>query len=365
MISRPDVKRIFFITDSHIGIRNHSEEWLEYHRQYFYDWYIPKVKELWKPGDCLVHLGDVFDNRDVVGVKCADFGIKLFEDLSEIFGKEGIYVICGNHDAFTKLSNDINSLSLIRNIPGVNVFIHPEEIVLYNKRILLLPWVEEHEEAAEIISKAKNTDYLFCHMDIVGLKYNRSIEIQKGITSKKMDNFNRIYAGHIHYAQNVGKIRMLGSPFEFTRSDMYNKKHFLLLDLETEEETYFENSISPRRIDIKLDSILDKTPLEVEKILGSNFIYILFDSRYWDKKLCQNILGDMFKLPKKIYYSRIKQEKGKDTPNNIELDSGGVFTISDLSKKFIESMKDKDDVTKEKIRKTIDYYLDKVTTKEI
>lgn len=364
MIERPDVKRIFFLTDTHIGIRNHSEEWLEYHRQFFYDWFIPKVKELWRPGDCLVHLGDVFDNRDVVGVKAADFGVKLFEDLAEIFSKEGIYIICGNHDAFTKLSNDINSLSIIRNIDGVEVFIHPEDIVLGGKKILLMPWVEEMEEASDIVSKAKGYNYLFCHIDIMGLKYNKSIEIQKGLSPKKFDNFDRVYSGHIHYAQNVGKVRMLGSPFEFTRSDMYNKKNFLLLDLETEEETYYENKISPKRIDVRLDSILDKTPDEVEKLFNNNFVYILFDPRYWDNKMCQNVLGDMFKGAKKIFYSKLKVEKDKATNASIEIGNGGVFTITDLYRGFVKTLP-KDEETKAEIEKTLEHYLNLVTHKDV
>jgi hypothetical protein len=136
------------------------------------------------------------------------------------------------------------------------------------------------------------------------------------------------------------------------------------LDLETEEEIYYENKISPKRIDIRLDSILEKTPDEVEKIFNNNFVYILFDPRYWDNKMCQNVLGDMFKGAKKIYYSKLKVEKDKATDASIEIGNGGVFTITDLYRGFVKTLT-KDDQTKAEIEKTLEHYLNLVTHKDV
>ena len=57
------VKRAFIITDTHLGVRNNSNEWIDIHREFFFEWFIPLCRKNYRKGDCLVHLGDVFDSR--------------------------------------------------------------------------------------------------------------------------------------------------------------------------------------------------------------------------------------------------------------------------------------------------------------
>ena len=37
-------KRLWMITDTHLGVRNSSEEWIQIVRKYFFEWFIPLVK---------------------------------------------------------------------------------------------------------------------------------------------------------------------------------------------------------------------------------------------------------------------------------------------------------------------------------
>ena len=56
--------KVFMITDTHFGIYlNNLEKWLTMMEATFYDFVIPYLKENAEPGDVLIHLGDLFDNR--------------------------------------------------------------------------------------------------------------------------------------------------------------------------------------------------------------------------------------------------------------------------------------------------------------
>jgi len=209
--------RIFFITDTHLGVKNNSNEWIEMMREYFYDWFIPLVRREYKPGDILIHLGDVYDSRQSLNLKVLNLGIEIFEELSLIF-KDGIYVIAGNHDLWSKNTNDINSLKSIKWIPGVNVIEEPMSIdlQLHGRRLLLMPWRKDHKTEEETLDFSEPHDLLCCHADIRGLKFNRYVDVQTGASVDKFSKFTRVYSGHIHYAQKSGNITMLGSPYEIT-----------------------------------------------------------------------------------------------------------------------------------------------------
>ena len=61
-------KRAFIISDTHLGARSNSVEWLEVMRDWFYSDFLPRVEKEYRPGDILIHCGDVFDNRQSVNL---------------------------------------------------------------------------------------------------------------------------------------------------------------------------------------------------------------------------------------------------------------------------------------------------------
>jgi DNA repair exonuclease SbcCD nuclease subunit len=81
MLDFPKIKRVIFITDTHLGVRNNSNDWIEIHEDYFKNWFIPLCKKIYRPGDCLVHLGDVYDSRQSLNLRVLNLGIDIFEEL--------------------------------------------------------------------------------------------------------------------------------------------------------------------------------------------------------------------------------------------------------------------------------------------
>ena len=66
IVKNEKAKRAWVISDTHFGARNNNVEWLDRMISYFEDYFIPIVKKNYKPGDILIHCGDVYDNRQSI-----------------------------------------------------------------------------------------------------------------------------------------------------------------------------------------------------------------------------------------------------------------------------------------------------------
>lgn len=339
----PEARRIWFITDSHLGIRNSSNEWIDIMRDYFFDWFIPLVRENYQPGDVLIHLGDVYDSRQSINIKVLNLGVGIFESLSEVF-KDGIYVIAGNHDLWGKTSNEINSLKSIKWIPNVNILEEPETLVLGNKKFLMMPWRKDHSAEEGILDSADPHDYLCCHADIRGLKFNRYVTVEEGADSKKFKKFKTVYSGHIHYSQVVNNIHMLGSPYELTRSDMGNPKSVTLLDLESGEETKFINNFSPKFKKFFFDHILEMTIDQLEPEFRNNFVDIMIDPKM-ALKAPLNVLTDSISSQRKLGFHPYDPNQANPLSSQIYDTDGRQFSVMDFVKEYVKGM-EYDDTTK-------------------
>lgn len=354
-----NAKRIWFITDTHLGVRNSSEDWINIHRNYFYEWFIPLVKKNYREGDILMHLGDVYDSRQSINLKVLNLGIEIFEDLSAIF-KDGIFIICGNHDIFGRNTNEINSLKSLKWIPRVKIFEEPETIQFGPKKVFLMPWRKDHDAERETLMTVKEPhDYMFCHTDLKGLMFNKFVRIDAGLDYADMDKFERVYSGHIHYSQTFGKMRMLGSPFQLTRSDTDNAKGITVLDLETGDEEYYENNYSPKFVRITFDKVLNSTPNELNPIFKNNFIDILVDPEL-AVKAPLGLLTEYVVPPLKISFTPITNPGEELVDEGFHDLEGKSFSILDLTKLYLDKCNYEDD-KKSKIYKAIEKLLHKVS----
>jgi DNA repair exonuclease SbcCD nuclease subunit len=360
MINLPKVKRIIFITDTHLGVRNNSNDWIEIHENYFNNWFIPLCKKIYRPGDCLVHLGDVYDSRQSLNLRVLNLGIEIFESLSSIF-KDGIYIICGNHDIYGKNTNEVNSLKSLKWIPGVNIFEEPETINFGPKKVFLMPWRKDHDAEREVLRSVESHDYMFCHTDLKGLMFNKFVRIEEGLNYDDMDKFERVYSGHIHYSQNFGKMRMLGSPYQLTRSDTDNLKGITVLDLETGYEEYYENTFSPKFIRLTFEKVLNSTPDELNPIFKNNFIDILVDPEI-AVKAPLGLLTDYLSTPLKISFTPISTPDQNVVDEGFHDLEGKSFSILDLTKMYLEKCNYEEEKST-KIYKAIEKLLHKVSMK--
>jgi len=272
----PDIKRFFILSDTHFGVRSNSVEWLEIQRDYFYNWFIPMIKENYREGDALIHCGDVFDSRQSLNLRVMNTAMEIFEELSKILP---VFIICGNHDIYHKKSNEINSIKIFNWLDNVHVYEQPVVLNINSgdTNALLMPWKDTQEEEQSVIN-ANPADYLFCHTDIRGLKFNSYVEVEHGLGAAEFTTFKKVYSGHIHFAQTNGNIRMVGCPLPMTRSDIGNTKSIWTINFENDEDSSVENHYSPKFIRMKLENVLEKNYGELKEIFKNNFVDILVHS---------------------------------------------------------------------------------------
>lgn len=272
----PEIKRIINITDTHFGVRSNSVEWMEIQYDFFRKWFIPLLKKNYKPGDAIIHSGDVFDSRQSINLKVMNMALDIFNEISSIMP---VFIICGNHDIYHKKSNDINSLKPLSYMDNVHVFEDPIKLIFNNGKTsgLLMPWKDTTEQEQEVINH-NDADYLWCHTDIRGAKFNARVDVEHGMESATLSKFKRVYSGHIHYSQKFRNIRLLGSPYQMTRSDIGNVKSIWYLDLETDTEESHQNNFSPKFMKIKLEVCLERRLEFIKNLFRNNFIDVLVDS---------------------------------------------------------------------------------------
>ena len=338
-IDTTKLKRAWLISDIHFGVRSSSVEWIEIHKSYFNNFFIPLIKKNKKDGDCIIITGDVFESRQSLNILILNEAMAIMNEITKILP---VIIIVGNHDIFRRNTNDINSPMVFQWMNNIEILSNPKILKFYGeKTALMLPWVEEKVNLLSIIAENK-ADYLFLHSDITGIKYNKQILISQGLDPETVANFKRVYTGHIHYTQQIRNVRVLGCPFQLTRSDRDNTKSIWLFDFEHNTEKQFVNDYSPKFLKIKLESLFNKTLPEINEKFNNNFVDIIINNK-WGTKFPFGQLIDNLSGYRKINYifAGLDEEAGIGTPigKEIHLEELIVSYIDAIG--YNEKIKDK------------------------
>jgi DNA repair exonuclease SbcCD nuclease subunit len=239
--------KVFLIGDTHLGLGwpNKYNNWLNVHKNYFSDFLFPLLRNNVKEGDIIVHLGDLFDNRNVIPVDMLNYAQEIVSEISQI---APFHIIIGNHDLWTKSYSEINTINIFKYIPNVFVYNRPTKISYNNCNILLMPYIENKKEQIEIIKENRDCEYLFCHSDLNGAKMHLTSVAHKNsdkIDVEEFSNFKRVYSAHIHIVQESKNFIFVGSIFQMDRNDYNNQKGIFILDTDNHTHQFIPNMISP------------------------------------------------------------------------------------------------------------------------
>lgn len=286
------MSKIFLIGDSHIGLGypNSVDKWHKIHKEYFSNFLIPLLKKEVGPHDIIVHLGDLFDNRNVIPINLLNYGMDIVEEISKI---APLHIIVGNHDLWSKSASEINTIRPFRYIPNVRIY-DKTEILEYNGyKICMMPYIESRLEQIKLINQFKDCDYLFCHSDLNGCKMHLTSVAHKN--SDKIDiedfkTFKKVRSGHIHLVQSNKHFTFVGSIFQMDRNDTGDQKGIFVIDTMDDSEQFYPNKISPvfRKFTVK-----DETDIEQLESIKDTKDYI-------DLTISNNLLVSNRKLRRKL-----------------------------------------------------------------
>lgn len=233
--------KVALITDTHFGARGDNVVFLNYFNKFYYDFFFPYLEE--NGITEIFHLGDVVERRKYINFHTAR-GLRNF--VKECDERDiRLRGIIGNHDAFYKNTNEINSISEMFSDSTLNIefYSNPTEIQLGDLTVLALPWIcnDNYKESMELIKNTK-AQIAFGHLEVAGFAmYKGDTNVGRGWDRKVFDNFDMVLTGHYHHKSSDGQIYYLGSPYEMTWSDWNDDRGFHVFDTETRELTYVKN----------------------------------------------------------------------------------------------------------------------------
>jgi len=229
------MSKIVVLNDTHMGVRNSSDIFIDYHRRFFEETFFPYVKK--HNIKHIIHAGDLYDHRKYINFKVQHASRKMFlERLSEL--GMTMDIIPGNHDVYFKSTNELNSLKELLGYftSNVNVVMEPRVMDYDGLRIGLLPWINA-ENYAESMRFIQNCDapWLVGHLELAGFDMMPGMKATDGMSADSLSKFETVLSGHYHTKSQQDNIRYLGSQMEFTWADAGDSKYFHVIDTETRE----------------------------------------------------------------------------------------------------------------------------------
>ena len=224
--------KVAIITDQHFGFKKGSKIWLDYFQKFYDEVFFPTLK---KEGiDTILDLGDTFDNRKGVDLRSLDWAKSNYFDLIRDNGMKMISIV-GNHTAFYKDTNDINTIDLmLREYDNIRIVEECEEITVGGLPILFIPWINSENDAKtyQMIKDSKCRGAMG-HLELNGFVATHGHVMDVGADFECYNKFKHVFSGHYHTRSNNGSIYYLGNPYEMFWNDVNDKRGFHIYDTDT------------------------------------------------------------------------------------------------------------------------------------
>jgi len=257
--------KIAIISDTHFGYKNDSQFFLEESLKFFEEQFFPYVKE--HNIKNVIHMGDLLDRRKYVNFLTLNQVHKRFASFFEE-NDVNLHITIGNHDTYFKNTNQVNSIKeLFSQYTKFNIFEEPGELDFEGLKIGFVPWVTyDNEDDCLDFIQSTAASILVGHFEINGFEVVSGIRHITGIDPLVYNQFDKVLSGHFHIRQSKGNIHYLGSQYQMNFGDVNCKKGFNVLDTETREIEFVENTRKIFHV-LKYD---DNTDIEVEKLTPEN-----------------------------------------------------------------------------------------------
>ena len=264
--------KIAIITDQHFGARKGAEYIHNYFKKFYDDIFFPYLEK--NKIDTIIDMGDTFDNRRNIDLASLEWSKKVYYDRLQAMGIT-VHTIVGNHTAYYKDTNEINTVDLLlKEYDNVVVYSEPTEINIDGLDILLLPWINEENRTQTMGMIDKSVSKVVMgHLELNGFVATRGHMMENGMNIDVFDKFDIVYSGHFHTRSTNGKISYLGNPYEMFWNDVNDPRGFNIFHTETLKHTPVNN---PYRL--------------FYNIYYEDTNYKLFDSREYKHKIVKLIV---------------------------------------------------------------------------
>jgi DNA repair exonuclease SbcCD nuclease subunit len=256
------MSKIAIFSDPHFGSNKSSEIVLESQKRFLFNQFFPYLRE--HEITQIFCLGDIFDNRVAVNTK-------IWNEVYDIFNNEFEYhVLVGNHDSYGNSNLKINSLKFLRKFSNVMVYEKIQEIQMFDKKILMVPWIFDNDKFLEDL-KNYNSDIVCGHFDVNGFSMSGKLS-NAPLTIEHFSKFKKVFSGHFHSAQskkyNDTEFIYCGSIIQNNWGDCDQKRGFYILDTSDLSYEFIENTQSAKHIKVEFGTDITSYDLK------NNFVKI-------------------------------------------------------------------------------------------
>jgi len=224
--------KVAIISDQHFGARKGSKFLHEYFKKFYDTVFFPYLEE--HGITTVVDMGDTFDNRRSIDLWSLEWAKENYYDRLEKMGVT-VHTIVGNHTAYYKDTNSINSVGLLLG-QYKNVIVYPEvtEVKLGKLNTLFIPWINNENFENTVASvKASRSVCAMGHLELNGFRAHRGHIMEDGMDCELFEKFSHVFSGHYHTRSDNGKIFYLGNPYEMFWNDVNDPRGFTIFDTDT------------------------------------------------------------------------------------------------------------------------------------
>jgi hypothetical protein len=248
------MSKIFIISNTNFNLSKNlsNKDWLKNMYNYYYNEFVPYLKDNVKPNDILIHLGNLLCKTKSIDLNVLKFVQTLFEKISEILP---IYIISGENDSL--------SLNILKNFKNIELITESKEIeILVEQKFAMLPFNTSIDDIYKF-----DSDYCFLNFDYLNSP-------KKDMIVSKLKTFKKCYNGFYDKNSITANIKNLGAPYNIDSDD---KKGFIVLDTYHDKDKFIQNKLSPN---FKKIYINNEDDLKISKdILKNNYISLNINKR--------------------------------------------------------------------------------------
>ena len=335
--------KIAVLNDTHCGIRNSSEVFLDNAEDFYTNIFFPECQ---KQGITqILHLGDYYDHRKFVNFKALNQNRRVFLDQLRK-NNMTMDIIPGNHDTYYKNTNELNSLKecLGHYMNEIHIVMEPTVMQYGSLSMGLLPWIcaDNYDQSMNFIRDCK-ADWLGSHLELSNFEIGRGIMAHSGMDPKLFQKFEQVLSGHYHTASRRDNIWYLGNPMEFFWSDAHDPKYFHILDTETRQIEKIKNTYTLFEKIVYNDKEMDYN--NYNKNLSKKFVKVVVAEKtdpFTFDRFIDNIQNQ------DIYELKIAENFNEFMGENVEDDNISFEDTTEVVDTYIEAVDT--DLDKNKIK---------------
>lgn len=274
--------RLWLLSNTKFGYKNNNPEWLANQLKYF-DTLIPFLQKNIKPGDKLVHFGNLFANPDI-----NNHTLNLVQELFEIISNiVPITFLVGANDI--SKSNKNSSLNIFKYFKNIDIISDSAT----DENILYLPWTKTpirnlSDNKSSIV--LMSTDYLNYNCDLVKQSLKDKIAFCGYYDDYRVDDM----------------ITTIGAPYQFEKTS--DKKGLIVYDIDKEKSLFVDNKVSPKFKTITITTEEDLKDLDSDYI-NKNYVSVIVDqSLIESKKIKIDILLSNYNFQNINYINKKEEE---------------------------------------------------------